>query len=103
MSGKYRGKRGKVLVSFPKESKILVEGINIRKKHQKPKKEGQKGQIVEKPAPIYVSCVKLICPKCGSPTRVGYNFRKEDIPSKAGYKINEKKKYRICKKCGQEI
>ena len=90
MSGKYRGKRGKVLISFPKENKILVEGINIRKKHQKPKKEGQKGQIVEKPAPIYVSCVKLICPKCGQPARVGY-------------KINEKKKYRICKKCGQEI
>ncbi len=90
MSGKYRGKRGKVLVSFPKENKILVEGINIRKKHQKPKKEGQKGQIVEKPAPIYVSCVKLICPKCGSAARVGY-------------KINEKKKYRICKKCGQEV
>ncbi|MFH1401697.1 MAG: 50S ribosomal protein L24 [Parcubacteria group bacterium] len=90
MSGKYRGKRGKVLISFPKENKILVEGINLKKKHQKPKKEGQKGQIVEKPAPIYVSCVKLICQKCASPVRVGY-------------KINEKKKYRICKKCGQEI
>ena len=89
-SGKYRGKRGKVLISFPKENKILVEGINIRKKHQKPKKEGQKGQIVEKPAPVHVSCVKLICPKCGQPTRVGY-------------KINEKKKYRVCKKCGQEV
>jgi len=90
MSGKYRGKRGKVLISFPKENKILVEGINIRKKHQKPKKEGQKGQIVEKPSPIYVSCVKLICQKCSQPTRVGY-------------KINEKKKYRVCKKCDQEI
>ena len=90
MSGKYRGKRGKVLISFPKENKILVEGINIRKKHQKPKKEGQKGQIVEKPSPIHVSSVKLVCPKCGEPARVGY-------------KINEKKKYRICKKCGREI
>jgi len=90
MSGKYRGKRGKVLISFPKEKKILVEGINIIKKHQKPKKEGQKGQIVEMPKPIHVSCAKLVCPKCSQPTRVGY-------------KISEKKKYRICKKCGQAI
>jgi large subunit ribosomal protein L24 len=89
-SGKYRGKRGKVLVAFPKINKILVEGINLRKKHQKPKQSGQKGQIVEKPAPIYVSCAKLVCPKCGQPVRIGY-------------KISEKKKYRICKKCGQEI
>ncbi len=90
ISGKYRGKRGKVLVSFPKENKILVEGVNLRKKHQKPKKEGQKGQIVEMAKPIYVSCAKLICPKCG-------------IAARVGYKINENKKYRICKKCGQEI
>jgi large subunit ribosomal protein L24 len=89
-SGKYRGKRGKVLIAFPKVNKILVEGINLRKKHQKPKQSGQKGQIVEKPVPIYVSCAKLVCPKCGSPARIGY-------------KISEKKKYRICKKCGQEI
>jgi large subunit ribosomal protein L24 len=90
MSGKYRGKRGKVLISFPKEDKILVEGINLRKKHQKPRAQGQKGQIVEKPSPIHVSSVKLICPKCGSPTRVGYKMSKD-------------KKYRICKKCEQEI
>lgn len=90
ISGKYRGKKGKVLIAFPKESKILVEGINIRKKHQRPKKSGEKGQIVEKPAPIYVSNTKLICPKCNQPVRVGY-------------KIIEKKKYRICKKCTQEI
>jgi large subunit ribosomal protein L24 len=96
MSGKYRGKRGKVLVSFPKESKILVEGINIKKKHQKPTKAGQKGQIIEKPAPIYTSSVKLICPKCGQPSRVGYNVEKEE----AGVKTV---KYRICKKCGQKI
>jgi len=90
ISGKYRGKRGKVLVASPKEGKVLVEGINLRKKHQKPKRSGEKGQIVEKPAPIYVSNVKLICGKCGKPARVGY-------------KIIEKKKYRICKKCNQEV
>jgi large subunit ribosomal protein L24 len=90
MSGKYRGKRGKVLISFPKKDKILVEGINLKKKHQKPKKEGQKGQIVEMPAPIHISCAMLVCPKCGQPARVGY-------------KISNNKKYRVCKKCEQEI
>lgn len=90
ISGKYKGKKGKVLIAFPKESKILVEGINIRKKHQRPKKSGEKGQIIEKPAPISVANAKLICPKCGQATRVGY-------------KIIEKKKYRVCKKCTQEI
>lgn len=90
ISGKYRGKKGKVLISFPKAGRILVEGINLRKKHQKPKSQGQKGQIVEKPSPIFVSNVKLICPKCGAPARVGYIMR-------------DKKKLRFCKKCEQEI
>lgn len=90
ISGKDRGKTGKVLRAFPKEGKILVEGVNLRKKHQKPRKSGQKGQIINMPAPIFVSNVKLICSKCGKAVR-------------AGYKIDEKKKYRICKKCGQEI
>lgn len=90
ISGKYKGKKGKVLISLPKDSSVLIEGINIRKKHQKPKKSGEKGQIIEKPSPIHISNVKLICQKCNQPARVGY-------------KIAEKKKYRICKKCGQEI
>jgi large subunit ribosomal protein L24 len=89
ISGKDRGKRGRVLDVFPKEEKVIVEGINIRKKHIKPKRSGEKGQIVELPAALPISNVKLICPKCGKATRVGY-------------KIVEKKKYRICKKCGQE-
>ncbi|MFH1036882.1 MAG: 50S ribosomal protein L24 [Patescibacteria group bacterium] len=90
ISGKYRGKKGKVLVSFPEAEKVLVEGINIRKKHQKAKKEGQKGQIIEMPAPISVSNAMLVCPKCGQATRIGS-------------KLVEKKRYRSCKKCGQEI
>jgi len=90
ISGKDRGKKGKVLAVFPKEAAVVVEGSNIRKKHVKPKRSGEKGQVVETPAPIAVSNVKLICPKCGKLTRVGY-------------KIVEDKKYRICKKCGGEI
>ena len=90
ISGKDRGKRDKVLDVFPKEGRVVVESVNIRKKHVRPKKSGEKGQIVETPAPISVSNLKLICPKCGQPTRVGY-------------KIVEGKKYRMCKKCKQEI
>lgn len=90
IKGKDKGKKAKVLRGFPEKSKILVEGVNIRKKHQRPKKEGEKGQIVEVPVPFPVSNVKLICPKCGKPARVGY-------------KVENKKKYRVCKKCNQEI
>jgi large subunit ribosomal protein L24 len=90
ISGKDRGRKGKVLKAFPKELKILVEGINLKKKHVRPKREGEKGQIVQIPAPIQISNVKVICPKCGKATRLGY-------------KITENKKSRICKKCGKEI
>lgn len=90
ISGKDRGKKGKVLKVFPKEMRVLVEGANLRKKHQRPRKSGEKGQIIELPTPLPLSNLKLICPRCGRPTRVGY-------------KITERKKYRFCKKCGQEI
>ena len=90
ISGKDKGKKGKIVAVLRKRNKIVVEGINIVKKHMKPKNEGQKGQIIDMPSPLDVSKVKLICPKCGQPTRVGY-------------KIEGERKYRICKKCGQEI
>jgi large subunit ribosomal protein L24 len=90
MSGKDRGKKGKVLEVFPKEGRIVVEGVNLRKKHQRPKKSGEKGQIVTLPGPISVSNVRLICSKCGKPTRVSF-------------KTLNKNKVRICKKCNQEI
>lgn len=90
ISGKDKGKKGKVLGALPRENKILVEGVNLKKRHQKPKKSGEKGQVVTKPAPFDASNVKIICPKCGKAARIGY-------------RILEKKKYRVCKKCGQEI
>jgi large subunit ribosomal protein L24 len=90
ISGKWKGKIGKVLRAFPRELKVLVEGVNIVKKHQKPKRAGEKGQIVEIPKPIPVSKVKLICPSCKKATRVGY-------------KIEDNKKFRVCKKCGAKI
>ena len=90
ISGKDKGREGKVLKVFPKANQIVVEGMNLKKKHRKPRKTGEKGQVVEVSQPMDVSNVKLICPKCKKATRVGY-------------KIVEGKKYRICKKCGQEI
>lgn len=90
ISGKDRGKKAKVIKVLPEENRIVAEGINIKKRHTKPKKQGEKGQIVEIVAPFNVSNVKLICPKCKKATRVGY-------------RVAEKNKYRICKKCQQEI
>ena len=90
ISGKDKGKKGKVLVSFPDVGKILVEGVNVRKRHQRPRKQGEKGQIIEKLASISVANAMLICPKCGKPARVAS-------------RIVDKKKYRGCKKCSQDI
>lgn len=91
--GKYRGKTGKVLRVFIKENRIIVEGINLAKKSTRPKKEGEKGKILEIPSPIFVSNTKLICKKCKKPTRIGYKFIEKD---------GEKIKTRICKKCESE-
>ncbi|MCX6721311.1 MAG: 50S ribosomal protein L24 [Candidatus Staskawiczbacteria bacterium] len=90
IAGKDKGRTGKIMKSFPRELKVLVEGINLKKKHVRPKKEGEKGQIVQIPAPLDISNIKVICPKCGKATRVGYAVDK-DI------------KNRICKKCKQII
>ncbi len=89
-AGKDKGRTAKVFRAFPKERGVLIEGINLKKKHVRPKKEGEKGQVVEVPAVVDVSNIKIICPKCGKAARVGY-------------KIEEKSKKRICKKCKQEI
>lgn len=93
ISGKDRKKTGKVIEVFPKNNRITVEGINIIKKHVRPKRTGEKGQRVEVPRPLNISDVKLICPKCKKAARVGYKLIQK----------GKEKKVRICKKCGQEI
>ena len=93
ISGKDRKKTGKVLEVFPKDNRIIVENINIVKKHIRPKRTGEKGQKVEVPRPLDVSNVKLICPKCKKAVRAGYGLISR----------GREKKFRICKKCGQEI
>ncbi len=97
ISGKDKGRRGKVIKVLPKERKIVVEGINLRKKHIKPKRSGEKGQIIEVPVSLDISNAKFICQKCKKATRLGYKI--EGLP--AGRQ--GKNKYRICKKCKQEI
>jgi large subunit ribosomal protein L24 len=89
-AGKDKGRTGKIIKAMPKELKVLVEGINLKKKHVRPKREGEKGQVVEIPVPMDISNIKLICPKCGKATRVGFKIEKEQ-------------KSRVCKKCGQII
>ena len=90
LAGKDSGKTGKVLQAVPQDSKVVVEGLNIMKKHSKPRKQGEKGQRIEVPRKVQISNVMLICPKCAKPTRVGY-------------KLLDGKKQRICKKCQGEI
>lgn len=90
LSGKDRGKIGKVLQVFVRERKASVEGINIMIKHLRPNKKGEKGQKVEFPAPLYIDKLMLICPKCEKPTRVGSRYE-------------GKKKVRVCKKCHEMI
>ncbi|PIT96869.1 50S ribosomal protein L24 [Candidatus Campbellbacteria bacterium CG10_big_fil_rev_8_21_14_0_10_35_52] len=71
ITGKDKGKIGKVLRAFPRASQIIVEGVNIKKKHQKPTKSNQKGQILDKTMPIHISNVMILDPKSKTPTRIG--------------------------------
>ena len=88
--GKDRGREGQIEKVFPEKRKVLVAGLNIYKKHVRPKREGEKGGVVEISRPLDVAKVALICPKCGQPTRVGYQRTGEE-------------KSRICRKCGEII
>jgi large subunit ribosomal protein L24 len=90
LQGKDRGKEGVVMRAIPTKGKVIVEGVNIAKKHQKPTKATMQGGIIDKDMPLDVSNVALICPKDGA-TRVGYKV------SETGAKS------RICRKCGQEL
>ncbi len=91
ISGRDRGKKGRVLRVIPEKDRLIVDGIRMTKKRVKPRKEGEKGQIVEVPQPLPVSNVALICPQCNERTRVGYR----------GEGSSQKK--RICRKCQKII
>ena len=90
LSGKDKGAIGEVLRAFPAEGKVIVEGVAMVKRHQRPTQANQQGGILEREAAIDVSNVMLICPKCSKPTRVGHTGTGTD-------------KKRVCKKCGAEF
>ena len=87
ISGKDKGKEGKVLSANPKAGKVIVEGVSVASKHSKPRKQGEKGGIIKVETPIYACKVMVVCPKCGKPTRVAH-------------KLENGKNVRVCKKCG---
>ena len=90
LSGNDKGKTGEVLEVIPKLQKVVVKGVNIRKKHIKPRKQGEEGGIIPVECSIHSSKVSVVCPKCNKATRVGM--------------IKEgKEKIRVCKKCGNKI
>ncbi len=89
-TGKDTGKSGKVLKVFPDKNKILIEGLNLYKKHVRPKNQGEKGQVVSVPRPIDASNVMLVCSSCGGAVKIGY-------------RVEEKTKKRYCKKCSAII
>ena len=91
LSGKDKGKQGKVLEVMPKEGKVIVEKVNMVSRHTKPRKQGDQGGILSKEAPLYACKVQRVCPKCGKPTRAAHKVQADG------------KKVRICKKCGAEI
>ena len=90
LSGNDKGKTGEVLEIIPKTSRVIVKGINIRKKHVKPKKQGEEGGIIPVECSIHSSKVNVVCPKCNKATKIAIQ--------KDG-----KEKVRICKKCGAKI
>ena len=98
LAGKDKGKIGKVLQIFIDRNRASIEGLNLLIKHMRPRKQGEKGQRIEFPAPIELSNIMLVCPKCGKPTRGSY---KHIEISRNNEKI--KQKIRICQKCKQPI
>ncbi len=88
--GKDKGKTGRVIKVFPQERKVLVEGLNLFKKHAKPRQADKKGEVILVSKPVSVSASRLVCPRCHKITRVGFSVSLEN-------------KVRICKKCHQTI
>jgi len=91
ITGKDAGKKGKVVSVIPDKSRVVVEGVNIVKRHTRPTRNLPQGGILQKEAPIHSSNVMLFCTKCNSPTRVGKKF------------LAGGEKVRVCKKCGETI
>jgi len=91
IAGKEKGKKGRVLAVYPEEGRIIVEKLNIIKRHQRPTQKQRQGGIIEREGPIHISNVMLLCGRCDRPTRVSYSV------------LEGGKKIRMCKRCGEAI
>lgn len=94
VAGNSVGKQGKVLKVFPEKSRLIIENVNIMKRHSRPSQKNPQGGIVQKEAPIHVSNVMVVCPKCGKTTRVGQATVTDPTS-------NKQKKMRVCKHCAE--
>ena len=90
LSGKEKGKTGKVLEVFPKDGRVVLEGLHIHTRYSRPKRQGETGQKLQMPSAVNVSKVMLICPQCGKATRVAHE-------------ANQNGNFRKCKQCGRLI
>ncbi|RKY77044.1 50S ribosomal protein L24 [candidate division KSB1 bacterium] len=90
-AGNHKGQQGKVLKVFPKEGKVIVEGVNFIKRHTRPSQKNQQGGILEKEAPIHASNLMVICPKCNEAVRIGRKI------------LDDGKRVRVCKNCGEML
>jgi large subunit ribosomal protein L24 len=90
LSGKDRGKEGEIMRAFPAEGKVIVEGVNVVKRHTRPSRAARQAGIIDKNMPMPVSSVAIVCSQCG-PTRVGFRFDDQ------GHKV------RVCRKCGGDL
>ncbi|MBF0342765.1 MAG: 50S ribosomal protein L24 [Nitrospirae bacterium] len=91
LTGSEKGKKGRIIKVMPKKDSAIVENTNMIKKHMKPNKQYQQGGIIEKEAPMHISKLMLICPRCSKPTRIGNQL------------LESGKKMRVCKKCKEVI
>ena len=91
LAGRERGKQGKVSRVLPKEDRVVIDGVNLRKRHTRARRPGEQAGIVEFPAPLHISNVAVVCPKCGKGTRVGFRV------------LADGTKVRVCKRCDETL
>lgn len=91
LSGKDKGKTGKVLAAMPSKQKVIVEGVNMATKHKKPRRQGEVGGIIKQETPLFACKVMFVCPKCGKPTRPAFRV------------LADGEKTRVCKHCSETI
>src|SRR5438105_10321597 len=90
LSGKDKGKDGEIMRVFPKEGRVIVDGVNVAKRHQRATNATMQGGIIDKDMPLHISNVAIVCSSCDKPTRIGYRFEGDT-------------KVRVCRKCGKDL